>query len=62
MTQVTVSQTLIQIAGASVKSDEEEFLGVLEGRAKDGGKLKIVDVGKNEKEVEVKELKVHELK
>ena len=42
-----------QIPGASVKSDEEEFLRVLEGRAKDGGKLKIVDVGKNEKEVEV---------
>ena len=40
-----------------MKSDEEEFLRVLEGRAKDGGKLKIVDVGKNEKEVEVKELK-----
>ena len=50
---------MIQIAGASVKSDEEEFLRVLERRAKDGGKLKIVDVGKNEKEVEVKELKVH---
>merc|ERR1719323_806729 len=45
------------VTRASVKSDEEEFLRVLEGRAKDGGKLKIVDVGKNEKEVEVKELK-----
>ena len=44
--------------GASVKSDEEEFLRVLEGRAKDGGKLKVVDVGRNEKEVEVKEMKV----
>ena len=43
--------------GASVKSDEEEFQRVLEGRAKADGKLKIVDVGKNEKEVEVKELK-----
>lgn len=43
--------------GASVKSDEEEFIKVLESRAKNGeGKLKIVDVAKQEKEVEVKEL------
>jgi len=45
------------VTRASVKSDEEEFQRVLEGRAKADGKLKIVDVGKNEKEVEVKELK-----
>ena len=38
--------------GASVKADEEEFAKVLESRAKNaGGKLKIVDVNKNEKEV-----------
>ena len=43
--------------GASVKSDEEEFVKVLESRAKNGeGKLKIVEVTKVEKEVEVKEL------
>ena len=45
--------------GASAKSDEEEFVRVLEGRAKTGdNKLKVVDVGRNEKEVEVKEIKV----
>merc|ERR1711913_229382 len=37
--------------------DEPEFLRVLEGRAKDNGKLKIIDISKEEKEVEVKELK-----
>merc|ERR1712079_444829 len=37
--------------------DEPEFLRVLEGRAKDNGKLKIIDISKKEKEVEVKELK-----
>ena len=42
--------------GASVKADEEEFLRVLESRAKDGGKIKVVDVNKKESEVEVKEL------
>jgi len=41
---------------ASVKADEEEFLRVLESRAKDGGKIKVVDVNKKESEVEVKEL------
>merc|ERR1712062_835219 len=37
--------------------DEPEFLRVLEGRAKDNGKLKIIDISKKEKEVEVKDLK-----
>merc|ERR1712064_21560 len=37
--------------------DEPEFQRVLEGRSKDGGKLKIIDISKKEKEVEVKELK-----
>merc|ERR1712111_594 len=37
--------------------DEPEFLRVLEGRSKDNGKLKIIDISKKEKEVEVKELK-----
>merc|ERR1712002_1424201 len=41
-----------------IKADEVEFLRVLEGRAKEnGGKLKFVDINKEEKEVEVKELK-----
>merc|ERR1712123_362518 len=41
-----------------VKTDEPEFLRVLEGRAKEnGGKLKYVDISKAEKEVEVKKLK-----
>jgi hypothetical protein len=41
----------------SVKKDEEEFAKVLQSRAEgNGGKLKYVDVAKNEKEVEVKEL------
>merc|ERR1711915_556140 len=40
------------------KADEQEFVRVLEGRAKEnGGKLKFVDISKAEKEVEVKELK-----
>ena len=42
--------------GASVKSDEEEFIKVIEGRAKADGKLKVVDVSKKESEIEVKEL------
>ena len=37
--------------------DEPEFLRVLEGRAKDNGKLKIIDISKKENEVEVKDLK-----
>merc|ERR1712213_302852 len=37
--------------------DEPEFLRVLEGRSKDNGKLKVIDISKKEKEVEVKELK-----
>merc|ERR1712168_655856 len=41
----------------SVKADEEEFLRVIEGRAKgNDNKLKYVDVNKKENEVEVKEL------
>merc|ERR1712241_494701 len=44
------------VTRASVKADEEEFLRVLESRAKDGGKIKVVDVNKKESEVEVKEL------
>merc|ERR1711902_281712 len=44
------------VTRASVKSDEEEFLRVLESRAKDGGKIKVVDVSKKESEIEVKEL------
>merc|ERR1712198_36890 len=44
------------VTRASVKADEEEFIKVIEGRAKDGGKIKVVDVNKKESEVEVKEL------
>merc|ERR1711994_1026242 len=45
------------VTRASVKADEEEFLKVLESRAKAAdGKLKVVDVNKKESEVEVKEL------
>merc|ERR1712050_518979 len=41
-----------------VKADEPEFMRVLEGRAKENdGKLKYVTISKEEKEVEVKELK-----
>merc|ERR1712137_1308324 len=41
----------------SVKKDEEEFLRVIEGKAKgNDGKLKYVDVNKAEHEVEIKEL------
>merc|ERR1712244_34263 len=37
------------VTRASVKSDEEEFIKVIEGRAKaDGGKLKVVDVNKKQ--------------
>ena len=42
--------------GASVKADEEEFVKVVEGRAKDTGKIKVVDVNKKETELEVKGL------
>lgn len=45
------------VTRASVKADEEEFIKVLESRAKNGdGKLKVVDVNKKESEMEVKEL------
>ena len=48
---------LIFIKGASVKAEEEEFIKVLESRAKaNDGKLKVVDVTKKESEIEVKEL------
>merc|ERR1719250_438737 len=41
----------------SAKADEEEFIKVVEGRAKENdGNLKFVDINKAEKEVEVKEL------
>eukprot|EP00092_Neocalanus_flemingeri_P028449 GFUD01030891.1.p1 GENE.GFUD01030891.1~~GFUD01030891.1.p1 ORF type:complete len:509 (-),score=160.93 GFUD01030891.1:213-1739(-) len=41
-----------------VKTDEPEFMKVIEGRAKEnGGKIKYVDISKAEKEVEVKDLK-----
>merc|ERR1712156_1030913 len=43
------------VTRASVKADEEEFCKVLEGRAKENNKIKIVDVGRNEKEIEIKE-------
>merc|ERR1711994_571182 len=44
------------VTRASVKSDEEEFIKVIEGRAKADGKLKVVDVSKKESDIEVKEL------
>merc|ERR1711953_1052841 len=40
----------------AVKEDEIEFVKVLEGKAKDGAKLKYVDVGKKEHEVEAKSI------
>merc|ERR1739847_77951 len=41
----------------SVKKDEEEFIRVLEGRAKGSdGKIKVIDVNKKESEIEVKDL------
>jgi len=39
-----------------IKKDEEEFVRVLEGKSKEGGKLKYVDVSKKEQEVEVKSI------
>merc|ERR1719204_412326 len=45
------------ITADMLAKDEPEFLRVLEGRSKDNGKLKIIDISKKEKEVEVKELK-----
>merc|ERR1711892_1189359 len=45
-------------ARPSNKKDEPEFLTVCQGRASaNGGKLKVVDISKKEKEVEVKEMK-----
>merc|ERR1712029_230662 len=44
------------VTRASVKADEEEFLRVLESRAKDGSKIKVVDVNKKESEMEVKSI------
>merc|ERR1712158_161378 len=44
------------VTRASVKADEEEFLRVLESRAKEGGKIKVVDVNKKESEMEVKSI------
>merc|ERR1712226_233022 len=40
----------------AVKADEAEFVKILEGKAKDGAKLKYVDVGKKEHEVEAKSI------
>eukprot|EP00095_Tigriopus_kingsejongensis_P011533 maker-scaffold33_size549341-snap-gene-1.22 protein:Tk11533 transcript:maker-scaffold33_size549341-snap-gene-1.22-mRNA-1 annotation:"PREDICTED: paladin" len=46
-----------EVTRAQLLADEEEFVKVLESRSKNaGGKLKIMDVTKIEKEVEVKEL------
>merc|ERR1719204_1098334 len=45
------------ITADMLAKDEPEFLRVLEGRSKDNGKLKIIDISEKEKEVEVKELK-----
>merc|ERR1711936_1189672 len=45
------------ITAEMLAKDEPEFLRVLEGRSKDNGKLKIIDISKKENEVEVKELK-----
>ena len=45
------------LKGASVKSDEEEFIKVIEGRVKGAdGKLKVIDVAKKESDIEVKDL------
>ena len=41
----------------SAKADEVEFLRVCKKRAEDnGGKLKVVDINKNESELEVKDI------
>merc|ERR1712020_147577 len=40
----------------AVKEDETEFVKMLQGKAKDGAKLKYVDVGKKEHEVEAKSI------
>merc|ERR1711981_205547 len=40
----------------SIKADEAEFVKMLQGKAKDGAKLKYVDVGKKEHEVEAKSI------
>merc|ERR1712178_507682 len=45
------------VTAEMLNKDEPEFHKVLEGRSKDNGKLKIIDISKKEKEVEVKELK-----
>merc|ERR1712032_66581 len=46
------------VTGDLIKADEAEFFKVVEGRVKEnGGKLKYVTITKEEKEVEVKELK-----
>merc|ERR1712226_1200358 len=45
------------ITAEMLGKDEPEFLRVLEGRAEDNGKLKIIDISKKETEVEVKDLK-----
>merc|ERR1712193_527846 len=40
----------------AVKEDETEFVKMLQGKAQDGAKLKYVDVGKKEHEVEAKSI------
>merc|ERR1712149_1685 len=46
------------VTRAQNKADEPEFMKVLQNRAgENGGKLKYVDINKQEKEVEVKEMK-----
>merc|ERR1712223_724355 len=44
------------VTAKQLGEDEPEFMRVLEGRSKDNGKLKIIDISKKETEVEVKEL------
>jgi len=45
------------VTAKQLGEDEPEFMRVLEGRSKDNGKLKIIDISKKETEVEVKNLK-----
>merc|ERR1711860_78356 len=45
------------VTAEQLGKDEPEFMRVLEGRSKDNGKLKIIDISKKETEVEVKNLK-----
>ena len=40
----------------SIEADEEEFARMMQKKASDGGKVKVVDVSKKESEIEVKEI------